>query len=101
MCLGERSVRGGFTKLRDFGEFGEGYALYASLRGGVSPNDLGEGLFTIIIKTVSNSDSILSISYYCFRFHLLIYKFSIKLSIFVTQWTKQRVSCTKTITNPM
>ena len=29
MCLGERSVRGGFTKLRDFGEFGEGSAFYA------------------------------------------------------------------------
>ena len=43
MCPGGRSVRGGFTKLRDFGEFGEGYAFYALLRGGVSPNDLGEG----------------------------------------------------------
>ena len=43
MCPGGRSVRGGFTKLRDFGEFGDRCAFYALLRGGVSQNDLGEG----------------------------------------------------------
>ena len=29
MCPGGPSGRGGFTKLRDFGEFGEGSAFYA------------------------------------------------------------------------
>ena len=43
MCPTVPSGKGGFTKLRDFSEFGEGYAFYALLRGGVSPNDLGEG----------------------------------------------------------
>ena len=40
MCPTVPSGRGTFTKLRDFGEFGDRCTFYASLRGGVSPNDL-------------------------------------------------------------
>ncbi len=39
MCPTGRSGRGGFTKLRDFDEFGEEYTFYVPLRGVLSPND--------------------------------------------------------------